>query len=122
MGQIILLTTFWMLLFIKVAVSKSEHFGVKSTTTKVSATVELSCSSPSPWFFCVWEGPLGDRVCALRSDMDKEGVKEGMCGQDGRWRIRGELLKLLTRRLSNWIMLIFLIAIYSNLMRTVLKI
>ena len=40
----------------------------------------LSCSSPQPWFFCVWEGPREDRLCSLRS---REGeLKERACGYE----------------------------------------
>ena len=40
----------------------------------------LSCSSPSPWFFCVWEGPRGDRLCSLRGRQGD--LKDGACGYD----------------------------------------
>ena len=49
--------------------------------------VSLSCTSTSPWFFCVWEGPDGDRACALREKMGEEG--NSLCGEQGRLEVRG---------------------------------
>ena len=62
----------------------------ENTSAKVSDLVTLSCKSSSPWFFCVWEGPKGDRVCALRAGVDK-GQTGGICGSDDRLRISGKL-------------------------------
>ena len=59
--------------------------------TKVSSSVTLSCNGPSPWFFCVWEGPKGDRVCALREGIGKEKAG-GICGKSDRFKISGESL------------------------------
>ena len=49
--------------------------------------VSLSCTSTSPWFFCVWEGPDGDRACALREKMGEQG--NSLCGEQGRLEVRG---------------------------------
>ena len=66
--------------------TRTEALGV---STNVSGRVELSCHSPSPWFFCVWEGPLGERVCALKADIDKgQGT---LCGVSTRLEITGVL-------------------------------
>ena len=52
--------------------------------TTLENTVTLTCSSPSPWFFCVWEGPLGNRACGLKNS------DEALCGEDRRLQISGE--------------------------------
>ena len=52
-----------------------------------SKEVTLSCTSSSPWFFCVWEGPHGERACALRDQMDTHG--NTLCGKQDRLEIRG---------------------------------
>ena len=57
-------------------------------SAKVSASVTLSCKSPSSWFFCVWEGPRGDRVCALREGIGNEKTG-GICGNSDRLKISG---------------------------------
>ena len=49
--------------------------------------VILNCPTSSPWFFCVWEGPHGDRACALRKMLDKQG--NSMCGEQDRLEVRG---------------------------------
>ena len=49
--------------------------------------VSLSCTSTSPWFFCVWEGPGGDRACALREKIGEQG--NSLCGEQGRLEVRG---------------------------------
>ena len=89
MFQTSLLTAMPLLLFCKQTLSQGEDYGVKTTTTKLAEKVELSCFSPSPWFFCVWEGPRGDRVCALRSEM--ENGEEAMCGGNKKMEIKGEI-------------------------------
>ena len=68
---------------------KCEKSMIVSMSTRLSESVELSCSSPSPWFFCVWEGPRGDRICSLRSAL---GVGGGsLCGESDRMEITGRL-------------------------------
>ena len=52
-----------------------------------SKEVSLSCTTSSPWFFCVWEGPAGDRACALRDQMANHG--NTLCGKQERLEIRG---------------------------------
>ena len=37
----------------------------------------LDCSAPASWFFCVWEGPGGGRVCGLQ---EAGGVAALDCG------------------------------------------
>merc|ERR1712013_83353 len=49
--------------------------------------VTLTCITSSPWFFCVWEGPGGDRACALRDKMGKQG--ESLCGEQDRLVVKG---------------------------------
>ena len=63
---------------------------MKTVLAKLSQEVQLSCGSLSPWFFCVWEGPKGDRVCALREDAEEHREQTGMCGGAGRLHIRGK--------------------------------
>ena len=58
-------------------------------------TVSLACSSlgARPWFFCVWEGPRGDRVCGLRT-LDTENTGEdtrSLCGEETRLIIGGQM-------------------------------
>ena len=55
----------------------------------VGDSVTLRCISPTPWFFCVWEGPRGGRVCGLRDKLDSEG-HQALCGADQRLNITGE--------------------------------
>ena len=47
----------------------------------------LTCTNPSPWFFCVWEGPRGDRVCGLRDKLGSGQAK--LCGEEDRFTISG---------------------------------
>ena len=55
----------------------------------LGANTTLSCSSLRPWFFCVWEGPGGGRVCGLR---DRLGEGHGaLCGGDTRTEISGQI-------------------------------
>ena len=61
--------------------------GTILTTERSSIT--LSCSSPSPWFFCVWEGPRGNRVCSLKDDIGRNN-DDSLCGEDNRVKISGE--------------------------------
>ena len=53
-------------------------------------TVSLACSSlgARPWFFCVWEGPGGGRVCGLREQLQQPG-HQPLCGADTRLNITG---------------------------------
>ena len=44
----------------------------QSVLAELDGNVTLRCVSPSPWFFCVWEGPQGGRVCGLRDKLDAE--------------------------------------------------
>ena len=70
---------------------ESEESVIKSVSTPLSEPVLLSCHSPSPWLFCVWEGPRGDRVCGLR---DRVGKGEGsMCGGSSRLKLTGQYSK-----------------------------
>ena len=54
----------------------------------LGANTTLSCSSldARPWFFCVWEGPGGGRVCGLRDRMGDS----TLCGGDTRTQISGQ--------------------------------
>ena len=49
--------------------------------------ITLSCTNPSPWFFCVWEGPRGDRICGLRDKLGSD--QDQLCGEDHRFSISG---------------------------------
>ena len=57
-------------------------------TADLGANTTLSCSSldARPWFFCVWEGPGGGRVCGLRDRMGDS----TLCGGDTRTQISGQ--------------------------------
>ena len=54
----------------------------------LGANTTLSCSSlgARPWFFCVWEGPGGGRVCGLRDRLGDS----SLCGGDSRTQISGQ--------------------------------
>ena len=39
---------------------------MKGTITKEGSPLTLSCSSSSPWFFCLWHSPLGGKQCAIQ--------------------------------------------------------
>ena len=65
---------------------KSEEIVMRSVATNLSSSVVLSCNSQAPWFFCVWEGPRGDRICSLRSDIGRD-----MCGESDRLTIQGRI-------------------------------
>ena len=39
---------------------------LKGTITKEGSPLTLSCSSSSPWFFCLWHSPLGGKQCAIQ--------------------------------------------------------
>merc|ERR1711884_801640 len=50
----------------------------------VVTNVTLQCVSESPWFFCVWETPQGQRLCSVQSR------DSGACGEAGpRLRLGG---------------------------------
>ena len=51
--------------------------------------ITLRCVSPRPWFFCVWEGPQGGRVCGLRDKLTSDG-HQALCGGDDRLNITGK--------------------------------
>ena len=61
--------------------------GNKVTIMTTTKEVTLTCITSSPWFFCVWEGPGGDRACALRDKMGKQG--ESLCGEQDRLEVKG---------------------------------
>ena len=61
--------------------------GNKVTIMTNTKEVTLTCITSSPWFFCVWEGPGGDRACALRDKMGKQG--ESLCGEQDRLEVKG---------------------------------
>ena len=88
MPQTSLLAIMSLLLFYKQTLCQGYDYGAKSRSTKLGENVELSCFSPSPWFFCVWEGPRGDRVCALRSELGNG--ENAMCGGNKMMEIKGE--------------------------------
>ena len=72
------------------ATISSKNIIRNSVRTELSELVELSCSSSSPWFFCVWEGPRGDRVCSLRSNIHQGGGT--MCGVSEKLKMKGKIV------------------------------
>ena len=72
------------------ATISSKNIIRNSVRTELSDLVELSCSSSSPWFFCVWEGPRGDRVCSLRSNIHQGGGT--MCGVSEKLKMKGKIV------------------------------
>ena len=69
---------------------KSEEIVMRSVATNLSSSVVLSCNSQAPWFFCVWEGPRGDRICSLRSNIGRQGDRD-RCGESHRMNIQGRI-------------------------------
>jgi len=53
--------------------------------------ITLRCHSPRPWFFCVWESPVGVRVCGLRDRVgaDDGAAHQSLCAGDHRLEISG---------------------------------
>ena len=78
-----------MVLLSDISLIQSQKHLTREMSTRVAESVELSCSSQAPWFFCVWEGPTGDRVCSLRSSLGKGGGS--MCGESDRLKLNGML-------------------------------
>ena len=62
--------------------------------------ITLRCISPRPWFFCVWEGPHGGRVCGLRDKLASDG-HQALCGADNRLNITGKNIYSLFWRTSS---------------------
>jgi len=55
---------------------------------KLGGPATLVCRSPSPWFFCVWEGPDRSRACGLVGSGG--GIEQPhMCGGSQRLKITG---------------------------------
>merc|ERR1719507_2219865 len=77
----------WSILLLLSGLFLPSQCGALVHTLSSSQELSLSCSTTSPWFFCVWEGPHGDRACALRTQMDVEGPS--LCGEQDRLVIRG---------------------------------
>ena len=61
--------------------------GNKVTIMTNTTEVTLTCITSSPWFFCVWEGPGGERACALREKIGKQG--DSLCGEQDRLEVKG---------------------------------
>ena len=57
--------------------------------SEVGQNLTISCTNPNPWFFCVWEGPRGDRLCGLRDKLGSGQAK--LCGEEERYTISGQL-------------------------------
>ena len=71
--------------------------GTRATTVQTmlgeeepSQSLLLTCGGEAEWFFCVWEGPGGDRLCSVRARQGEEEVKAGTCGhEDSRLELVG---------------------------------
>ena len=59
----------------------------KEVFSSLGENITLTCTNPSPWFFCVWEGPRGDRICGLRDKLGSD--QDKLCGEDHRFSISG---------------------------------
>ena len=62
--------------------------GARSLTVHTEVSEEpsqtiLTCGGQEEWFFCVWEGPRGDRLCSVRARKGQDEVKEETCGYEG---------------------------------------
>ena len=71
-----------LVLCIRYVEGKTQVYSISS-----NKEVTLSCLTTSPWFFCVWEGPGGERACALRVMMEKQGIS--FCGDQDKLEVRG---------------------------------
>jgi len=47
------------------------------TITREGSPLTLSCSSSSPWFFCLWHSPVGGKQCAIQEDQVTSVCGEG---------------------------------------------
>merc|ERR1719334_1511912 len=50
--------------------------------TREGSPLSLSCSSSSPWFFCLWHSPVGGKQCAIQENHTQAEV----CGQESQGR------------------------------------
>jgi len=73
----------WVLLVLCLVLCTAKKVTIMTNTKEVT----LTCDTSSPWFFCVWEGPGGDRACALRQKMGKQG--DSLCGEQDRLEVKG---------------------------------
>ena len=65
-------------------ITASAQASLVTLAPDVVTNVTLQCVSESPWFFCVWETPLGQRLCSVQSR------ESGACGEAGpRLRLGG---------------------------------
>ena len=56
---------------------------VQATVSQESSQTLLTCGGQTEWFFCVWEGPRGDRLCSVRARKGQDEVKDETCGYEG---------------------------------------
>jgi len=54
------------------------------TIIKQGDSVRLSCRTNIQWFFCVWQGPDGDKQCAIQEKMP-----QNVCDGDNRITLEG---------------------------------
>ena len=66
----------------------------------VDQNLTLTCTIPQPWFFCVWEGPRGDRLCGLRDKLGTGG--SGLCGEEERFTITGQSTDIVQNRVQGF--------------------
>jgi len=52
------------------------------TITREGSPLSLSCSSSSPWFFCLWHSPVGGKQCAIQENQ----VQASVCGHQSQGR------------------------------------
>ena len=52
---------------------------VETRVTEEPSQTVLTCGGETEWFFCVWEGPRGDRLCSVRARKGQDEVKDGNC-------------------------------------------
>ena len=63
---------------------------VQTMVSEEPSQTLLTCGGEVEWFFCVWEGPRGDRLCSVRARKGEEEVKDGTCGyEDSRLELVG---------------------------------
>merc|ERR1711962_432909 len=77
----LLLLSLWILPTVLLGLELVSYLPGRGTITREGSPLSLSCSSSSPWFFCVWHSPVGGKQCAIQ-----EGQVASVCGQEGEGR------------------------------------
>merc|ERR1712180_496648 len=74
----LLLLSLWILPTVLLGLDLVSYLPGPGTITREGSPLTLSCSSSSPWFFCLWHSPVGDKECAIQ-----ESEVTSVCGEEG---------------------------------------